>query len=173
MIADYNRMNEEKSSDREGLKRQVSEIKNKQERLEERFINEEINQELFNRYSEKYKMERLDLEREMLQSGNEVSNLEKCVKMVVGFAARLATVWRLLPYKEKMLFQNTLFPEGIFYNKEKDQCRTTKVNSVILYIARATGIWEQIKSGESKFLFDFPACVPGTGVEPVRFPTGV
>ena len=58
MIADYNRMNEEKVSDRRDVKRQISEIENKVERLEERFINEEISQELFKKYKEKYKAER-------------------------------------------------------------------------------------------------------------------
>ncbi|HSH67518.1 MAG TPA: recombinase family protein, partial [Bacteroidia bacterium] len=168
MIADYNRLNEEKSNDRADLKRQVSEIENKLERLEERYVNEEINQELFKKYSEKYKMERIHIERELMKPGNEVSNLEKCVKMVIEFSSKLATVWRLLAYKEKMLLQKTLFPEGISYNKEKDQCRTTKVNSVILYFARLTGKWAEIKNGETKFLFDFPDYVPLTGMKSNR-----
>jgi site-specific DNA recombinase len=168
MIADYNRINEEKSNEKEDIKRQMSEIENKLERLEERFVKEEITQELFNKYSEKYKVEKKDLEREALNSGNQVSNLEKCVKLIVGCVAKLGTAWRLMAYKEKMLFQNMIFPEGIFYNREKDQSRTTKINSVILYIARATGKWEEIKSGESKFLFDFPACVP-SGSEKSNF----
>lgn len=71
-----------------------------------------------------------------------------------------------MPYKEKMLFQFMLFPEGISYNKQKDRCRTTKINSVIRYFAELAGDWEAKKIGESKFFFDLPDCVPEIGLKP-------
>ena len=104
----------------------------------------------------------------MLKSGNEVSNLEKYVNLAMRLSAKLPTVCRLTPFKEKSLLQNVLFPDGIFYNKKKDQCRTTKINSVIRYFSLLTGDWEAKKIGESKFFFDFPDCVPRVGIEPTH-----
>ncbi len=168
MAADYNKVNSEKEANFTAFKRQISEIDNKIERLEERVVLEEINNELFNKYSAKFKAEKALIELEMLKSGNEVSNLEKCVNLAMRLFAKLPTVWRLTPFKEKSLLQNVLFPEGIFYNKKKDQCRTTKINSVIRYFALLTGDWEAKKIGESKFFFDFPDCVPRAGLEPAQ-----
>lgn len=173
MAADYKNANKEKANDREIVKRQIVELEKKIERLEERMILEEIPFDIYQKHAEKIKVEKTKLERDLLKTENEVSNLEKCVNMIVACASKPASAWKLMPYKEKMLFQYMLFPEGITYNKQKDQCRTTRVNSVIRYFAELTGDWEAKKIGESKFFFDLPDCVPSAGLEPARFPTGV
>ena len=162
----YNNANKDKEDGKEAVKRQIVEVNKKLERLEERLILEEINFELYTKYSEKFKLEKLEMEKGLLKTPKRVSNLQECVKRALEFASKLPTVWRLLPYKDKQAFQNLLFPEGICYNKKKGECRTSKINSVFLYIAHLVRNVEEIKRGMSKLIFDIPHLVVPPGLEP-------
>ncbi len=159
VIVGYNKGHKEKEGDKEALKRQIIEINKKMERLEERLILEEINLDLYNKYIPKYKLEIVELERSMLKSNKQVSNLEEWVNKALDFCGKLPTVWHLLPYKDKQIFQNLIFPEGFTYNKKTGESRTTKINSVFLYIAQLMRDVAKIKMGESKLIFDIPHLV--------------
>ncbi|MBX3164831.1 MAG: recombinase family protein [Bacteroidetes bacterium] len=162
----YNREHKEKDESKETIKRQITELQKKQERLEERLINEELTLELYNKFSGKFREEIIALEKNLLQNQKRVSNLEHCVNIVLDFAANLPKSWTLMGFKDKQLLQFLLFPEGIRYSKKNNECRTTKINSVFSYIAHLVRDMGQIKSGASKFLIDCPALVPRAGVEP-------
>lgn len=162
----YNNANKDKEDGKEAVKRQIVEVNKKLERLEERLILEEINFELYTKYSEKFKLEKVEMEMGLLKTVKRVSNLQDCVKKALEFCSKLPTVWRLLPYKDKQIFQNLLFPEGICYNKKKGECRTTKINSVFLYIAQLAKDVAEIKKGMSKLIFDIPHLVGPVGIEP-------
>jgi site-specific DNA recombinase len=166
IISTYHEAHKEEDSDKEVKKRQILEIEKKLGRLEERLELEEITMELYNKFSEKYKKEKEDIEKAFVKTRKRVSNLEECVKEILGLASKLTTVWRLLPYKDKQAFQNLIFPEGIRYDKKNEQCRTTKINSVFRYIAQLVKDLGEIKTGESKIIFDFPHWVGPLGIEP-------
>ena len=61
LVANYNRAHKENDQNKEAIKRQIIEIEKKMERL----VMEEINLDLFNKYSEKFKEEKLNLERSL------------------------------------------------------------------------------------------------------------
>jgi site-specific DNA recombinase len=166
IIANYNRAHKEKDQSKEALKRQITELEKKSERLEERLILEEINLELFNKYSEKFKTERVELEKNFIKSQKRVSNLEQCVNVVLDFASKLPSSWALMAYKDKQLLQFLLFPDGIRYSKKNNECRTTKINSVFSYISQLVRDMAEIKKGDIKLLFDIPHLVGPLGIEP-------
>ncbi len=166
IIATYNNSNREKESQREVIKRQVLEVQKKIDRLEERLILEEITLDLYNKYLPKYKLEIIDLERALLKTTKRVSNLEDGVNKVMELCANLPKMWGLLPYKDKQIFQNLIFPEGFTYSKKTGECRTKKINSVFLYIAQLMRDVAKIKMGESKIIFDIPHLVVPPGIEP-------
>lgn len=60
-----------------------------------------------------------------------------------------------------------LFPDGIFYDKQKDRVRTARINSVILYRSSVARVEGKKKSGKGKQNLLFPALVEVTGIEPV------
>ncbi len=166
VVANYNRAHKEKDQSKEAIKRQISEFEKKSERLEERLILEEINLELFNKYSEKFKFERMELEKNFIKSQKRVSNLEHCINIVMDYISKLPSSWALMAYKDKQLLQFLLFPEGIRYNKKNNECRTSKINSVFYYIARLVRDMAEIKRGDIKLLFDIPHLVVPLGIEP-------
>jgi hypothetical protein len=55
--------------------------------------------------------------------------------VAIDFAINLPKKWLLASYHIKQRLQFLLFPEGITYNRENDQSRTTRINSVFLYLA--------------------------------------
>ena len=166
MITTYNSGNKEKEGDKGAVRRQITEIDKKIERYKERLKKEEITLELYTEFTEEAKVEKMEMEKGLLKTVKKVSNLEECVKKTIEFTAKLPTVWRLLAYKEKQIFQNLLFPEGICFSKKNGECRTTKVNSVFRYIAQLVRDVAKIKMGESKLIFDIPHLVGPLGIEP-------
>lgn len=169
MVGSYKRSSKENEDVKEGLKRQVVEIDKKIDRLEERLIMEEITLDLYTKYLGKFKAEKLDLERALLKTGKKVSNLEECVDKAIQFMAKLPSLWKLLPYKDKQIFQNLVFPEGFTYNKKTGESRTKKVNSVFIYVAQLMRDVAKIKMGESKLIFDIPHLVVPLGIEPSTY----
>ena len=96
-----------------------------------------------------------------------MSNLDKCVDEIINYASNLATTWDLASYTEKQQLQFLLFPEGMFYNRKNDQCRTPRVNEVFLDIAQQAGNLPENKNGDNTFVLSPSLLVPRTGVEPV------
>jgi site-specific DNA recombinase len=76
-------------------------------------------------------------------------------------------------FYQKQQFQNMLFPEGLVYDAQNNDYRTPTVNPVISYIADLSKDLEHKKSRNFGKTNQNSGFVPGAGVEPARFPTGV
>jgi site-specific DNA recombinase len=143
----------------------LKEIDRKIERLEERFIEEEINGEMYGKYSERYKAERLEILTEMQKASKGVSNLDKCIENALTYAAKLKPLWESSDYTGKQMLQNLVFPEGIYYNRKNDRCRTGRINSVFSCIAALAGITANEKSGNTVSNNSYAALVVPTRIE--------
>lgn len=106
------------------------------ERLEERFINEEIKPDLYEKFAKKFRQEKQAIVENMNGCPVSGSNLDYFINRSVEISTELPSLWASSDYSNKQKLQNLIFPEGIYYNKKKDESRTTKVNSVFLQIAR-------------------------------------
>jgi site-specific DNA recombinase len=122
LVANYNRAHKEKDQSKEAIKRQITEIEKRLERMEERLVNEELTLEIYSKHSLKLKQERLDLEKSLIKNQKRVSNLEQCVNIIMDYIANLPSSWALMAYKDKQLLQFLLFPEGIRYSKKNNEC---------------------------------------------------
>ncbi len=159
MIATYNQLTEGQKETRTLLMNQQREITKKMERLEERYIEEELTKDLYFKYVEKYKEEKKEIDKILNQSENEVSNLELCVEKALSICTNLPSLWSSANYSTKQKIQFLLFPEGIRYNKKNNQCRTDRINSVFGYISQLTRDANKQKSGISTVTFDYSALV--------------
>lgn len=129
------------------------------ERLEERYILEEIKPEMFAKYNQKFLEEKNELEVEIAKTGNTLSNLKNCVQKCFEYASKLAPLWDLSDYGEKMQLQYLLFPDGISYERKNDTYRTGRTNAVFTYMAFLAQILEHKKSGKTDNKINFPAWV--------------
>ena len=74
--------------------------------------------------------------------------------MRINLSSKLATVWDLSDYKGKQELQFLLFPDGIYYNRKTEGCRTPKVNEVFSYISSLQRALGQEKSGNTNHRLD-------------------
>ena len=74
-------------------------------------------------------------------------------------------------YNGKRILAGSIFTQKLIFGNES--CRTTKVNEVIEVLTRNIKASEVIKKRKAVKNDSFSVNVPGAGVEPARFPTGV
>ncbi len=167
MLLTIESLNKENEANSKRLKADYEDLNRKIERTEERYMNEEIAQDLFVKYAEKYKLERLELLRKMRESESSSSNHEDAVDLALNYAVNLTKMWHSGDFIKKQRLQYFLFPEGLTYNKQNDEVRTTKYNSVFLWIAYKQKELEGNKKGIVSLGLDYPTWVVPTGIEPV------
>ena len=148
------------------LRKQLSEINAKIDRLEERFVMEEITREQYLKFTERFKQEREVMYAQLENCSVKVSNLDKAVEDFVTFSSNLPSLWTSSDYSTKQKLQRFLFPEGITYSKKKDECRTPKINPVFSYIAHLTRGLGQNETGTTENFSNDACLVASPGVEP-------
>ena len=143
----YSQINEDRDKANEAFQKQLMEIKKKVERLEERYINEEITNELYSKFNTKFKQETWEIEQQISNCPISASNLEYYMNRSIEISTKLNVLWSSGNFHTKQKIQKLLFKDGIYYNKQKDQARTTNLNSVFLLNARLKGIAGGEKEG--------------------------
>lgn len=166
MVAIYQEANKDKETTITDFDRQLAEADKKITRLEERYIMEEIDREMFIRFKEKFVAERDEIVRNLSNHSTGVSNLEKSIKAALNYALKLAPAWDLGDYADKQRIQNLIFPDGVYYNRENDQCRTSRINSIFDCMARLAGVLQNKKTGNSTLESLVAGLVVWAGIEP-------
>ncbi len=169
IIVEYNRQNDQKDDTLKVIEEQLSAVDKKLERLEERYVLEEITQEMFQKFKAKFLDERAKIDEQKSKVGIRVSNLEECIDAAFRLAPKLALAWDYADYSDRHLLQFLVFPEGIYYDRKTDGCRTEKVNMALGYIAHAAMVLEENNKGNCGDKPQFPSLVARTGIEPVTF----
>lgn len=159
-------LNAEREQHVKQYKSKLKELDEKIERLEERFINEEIKGDLYEKFSMKFKDERKVLEGSMMQTNFTASNFEKCLDRATDYLTELPSLWASSDYKGKQKLQHMIFPEGIYYNKKNEQPRTTKINPLFFAIADLKRNTEENKTGTPEVIFKNSGLVTPQGLEP-------
>lgn len=134
--------------------------------MEEKFILEEINRELYDKFIQKYRTEKTNIEDKLSNTRIDLSNLEKSIKKYLEMCLNLPVLWEKASYHAKDQIQNIVFPEGILYDRENNCYRTPKTNSVILFISGiASSLAEGIKR-KTALLGGLSNVVGPLGIEP-------
>ena len=128
-------------------KKNISEKNNLLEKLEMKFLKDEISMEIYEKHASKIKSEITNLTKELQQGQIYGSNLEKVVEKCLEIAQNISHTWVTASFDNKQRLQQLVFPEGILYNKEKNRVRTLKVNSLFGSIPTLTSDTEEIKKG--------------------------
>ncbi|MBA3663620.1 MAG: recombinase family protein [Bacteroidetes bacterium] len=115
----------------EMISRQLTDIRQKLERLEERFIVEELTAELYHKYKSKFEKEIEEIETQKANNKIEMSKLEDYISVSLDFACNLSKMWALGDYNQRQELQNALFEAGIVYdcvNRNNDYQRIKNVS---------------------------------------------
>lgn len=114
-------------------KAQRTELISKIDRLEERFILEEISPELYEKFRVKYIEEKREIEAELLKAEEVSSNHERYLEAFIKVAPKLREIWDKGDFDAKQAIQEMVFPDGMRYNKEKDVVLTPRVNVIFQF----------------------------------------
>ncbi|MBL7920686.1 MAG: recombinase family protein [Bacteroidia bacterium] len=136
----------------EKIKYQLTDIRQKLERLEERFILEELTAELYNKYKTKFEKETEELEAQRANSKIEMSKLEDYIAVSLEYSCNLREMWASGDYTQRQELQNALFKGGITYDRQKDECRSTEENEFVTEIARLSGHFSDFPKPANKKL---------------------
>lgn len=157
---------EQRQSEAQLIQNNLFEINHKIDRIEERFILDEITKEQYLKFTDKFKQERIEINRELEKCTSKVSNLESSVDKLIEFSSNLPSLWTSSDYSGKVKLQNLVFPNGITYNKKNDQCRTSEINPLFSYIAHLKGVLNHKKIGINDVSFNYSDLVELQGIEP-------
>ncbi len=163
----YEEVNEERDKMNGEYQKQLKQLDEKIERLEERFINEEVKADLYEKFALKLKFERKEIEDKLKDCPITGSNLEYYISRSVELTTELATMWDSSDFMHKQRLQKLIFPEGILYNKKNDESRTTKINSIFLLSGGQIRVSEEKNKGLQQEIPLKSLSVAEMGVEPM------
>ncbi len=124
-------MNASVEENQAAARARMTELGKKIERLEERYILEEINGELYGKYKQKFEQERDEIDAQISKNRIEMSKLEDYISVSLNYAVNLSKMWASGDYTQRQELQNAFFPDGISYNRQKDECRNLGVNEFL------------------------------------------
>ena len=132
----FTEQNKELLQETEIQRKKVNEITKKLERLEERYVFEEISKEQYDKFRTRLEDEKLALDEELNRKSNlNLSNLDNLLEKTVKYALNLSNLWCSGNLETKRAVQNMLFPEGILFDFKNDTYRTIRVNSFFSLIS--------------------------------------
>ena len=150
------------------LKKKLAEKKSLLEKLELKFIADQITEELYQKHATPLRQEIDQLGKEIESTSFSGSNLENVVNKCLTIAQNLSQSWVSADYETKQQLQKLVFPEGILYNKQKGAVRTPRVNSLFEAIPLLAGVSTGNKKADSVKNRLQSNKVPRTGFEPAH-----
>jgi site-specific DNA recombinase len=109
-----------------------------------------LNEDLCQKYMEKYTAEIKELERELSKSSMDSSNVEKAVEKGVAIAHNLSQQWLSINFDQKKKLQYLIFPGGIRYSKKKDTVQTERINELFALVPPQVRLLKKMKKAIQK-----------------------
>ncbi len=131
------------------LKKQKSEYLGKLKKCMIKFGMGEIGEEIYE-MTNKDLQEKLDnIERGLAECKKNLSNLDSEVDDILAMCCNLDSLWRSASLETCQKLQNLLFPNGILWDKEKDNYRTFDENEALSIIVRLSANYKNKKEENS------------------------
>jgi site-specific DNA recombinase len=146
-------------------------LKSKIEDAEDLLLSKDINKERFNSIIERIngQLNEVNNEIEILSASKD--SIKTYVDSGLMLLSNLNIMFDNSDYDSKRIIAGSIFTEKLLFGN--DNCRTTKVNEVVEVLTRNSKGSERLKTKKAVKNDSFSVNVPGAGVEPARFPTGV
>lgn len=127
---DFLELSKETLLKKQALTSKLRATDNKLEMLEEKFIFNSINEDIYHKHLSKLSNEKNEILKELEKPEIKLSNLDKFIDFSTKISTNLLNVWNKQNYEQRVNIQNLVFPEGIRYNRKKQHYRTQRINSM-------------------------------------------
>ena len=114
------------------VKKQLTELKNKKEKLEERFAFGEITEDMYSKFNTKITADIAALEPNLDIDEKSISNFAERVDKAVDFSCNIHNYWMLANVDNKKRIQKLVFPNGLILDAKNRQYLTSKVNELFV-----------------------------------------
>ncbi len=155
---------QEKTTDHIKRKHQILE---KIEQMEERYVTGEIKKDLYEKFKTKFTNELNEVLKEIQPFKNKLSNSNLSKEKMMEYSLNISKIWASGDLWERQTLQKIVFPDKIYYNCDKSNYRTEKVNPILSENLRLSRVFSQLET-KNPSRFERDSCKVGaTGVEPV------
>ena len=128
----FNHINKESVELQKQRNRQLKVIKQKMEKLEDRFIYDELDPDIYKKHKAKLEEEITQISLKCSNVNGELSNHLKYLENVAFASQNLSKRWSLGNYPVKDKIQRAVFPQGLVINPEKREYLTKDINKLFL-----------------------------------------
>ena len=150
------------------IKKKISEKKSELEKIEQKYLNDDISKDLYEKHSTRITGEIAQNSKILENSSFDSSNLENALESCLGIAQNISSSWVSASFENKQRLQYLVFPEGILYNKKNNIVRTFKTNTLFEAIPIAAKVLEEKRNGNLFQDCQNSLSVPRTGIEPAH-----
>ncbi|MBK0403079.1 recombinase family protein [Adhaeribacter sp. BT258] len=165
----YGEMNENNKKQSKLIQQQATETRKKLEDLEERFVFREIPKELYEKYSQKLKDELRTTEAQLAELDGPLSNHQKFIELGLNFSVTLCESWESANFMNKQRLQTLVFPEGVYFDRQKQGYRTPRVNSIFKLTSSLCEHYKEAKKEKTSLKTGFSNLEPPVGIEPTTY----
>ena len=169
----FENLTEQKTSEKKSLSAKLKKVEDDFYNLRKRHAFGEVQIDVYKQFSTELTEQKEAILEEIEKLNENLSNPKHLIKFACDLSSNLSKTWELGDFYQKQQFQNMLFPNGLVYDSQINEYRTPVVNAVITYIADLSRDLDKSKSRNFGKTNQNSGFVPGAGVEPARFPTGV
>ena len=148
------------------LKYELKSTKEKLKKLDTQLMNQKIPIERYNRMSDSIEQNITQLELKVNDLEARKKPKKEHLEKTLWLMSNLSKVYERADYKGKRKLLASLFPEKLIL--EKDKCRTTELNEVLVLVASIFGTYGHKKSGTNLKKSDKYRLVLEAGLEPAR-----
>jgi site-specific DNA recombinase len=163
--------NIEKNNNQRKVNLEIQKYEQQLSKMLELLSNNEISSEDFAAFKKSINPKISELKIQIIEVGDVESELKRYLKNGMQLIKNISKVYNNAPLDGKQKIIRSIFKENIVF--EENVVRTGKVNEVLPLISQYTNGFEGNKKRTEGDIDLQSSKVPGTGVEPVRFPTGV
>ena len=139
----------------------------KLDRLEERYVFEEINKSQYDRFRTKLVAEVNQKKKNLSKHSFDSSNLKKSINIALKYALNLPLLWSSGDIEVKRKLQYMVFPDGLGYDFKNKRVQTFRVNSIFAQIACLSDKLGANKNGNFQNNIENSRLVTSTGFKPV------
>ena len=162
--------NQEALDDQKRLTKELGQLEERINTLERRFVVlNEITKSQYELFMPELKAKQRELEVKLENGGINSSNLKKSVKLALGYACNLPSLWELGNLETKRAVQYMVFPDGIEYDFKNKLVQTFRVNEIFGAIRSFSGNLKEKEKGTFHSICGKSPLVTSTGFKPVTF----
>ncbi len=153
------------------LNKSICALKSKIERLQDRFVDEQLSFEEYKSIRSRYESKLNALQDELNKKRSSNKHDPNGIKKTIFNCFNLPEIYNSADMTDRLKIIGSIFPRNFIFSKNK--CRTNEINEVIRWIIRNNRLLEASKKEESSKKALSSRLVTPAGVEPTTFRTGI